>query len=352
MKKSDPVKKTDPEKESDPAEKSDPERGASFILSYRHGIGHYFRWALRFLIALAAVLNLVALFVFHYELPSWLRQAESPTFQPAAATEPPAVSEKLSIPVIPVNYSGEAELDELIMGDVYLMGSDRQPVDDAVIRYEILPGESRRKKIIRYTTTLESGETLTEDRDMNLTTRYTGPTITLLGALPDIDPANEDRYLGRLLDKNVFRADDGFGNDMTEQVTIEFSGLSDENPNAEMTLRLENQIHDAYEKTLTVDVYEYTGVVLTLSDYDITLRVGDEFDPRDYIAVAHDTEGYDLTESVVTDGAVDTDQAGEYEIWYWVADDYGVYSPTKKLNVVVEPGPGEEETGESEAEAP
>lgn len=331
----------------------------SFISSRKHDIIRFLVNTLKGLVALAAVLNLVALFVFHYELPSWLRPHESAKYQPettAEELEKQTVKEKLNIPVIPLNYSGEADLDALIMDSVYLLDADGQPVEDADIQYEILPGESRQKKLIRYTVTLESGDTLTEERVMNLTARYTGPTITLLGALPGIDPEDADLYLDKLVDKGIIRIDDGFGNDASEQVIVEFDGLSDEEPDAEMTLLLENQIHDTYEMSLTVEVRSYTGVVVTLKEYYITLNVGDDFEPRDYINYAHDTEGNDLMDSVVIDNGVHMDEAGNYEVWYWVKDEEGVFSPTKKLHVTVEAEPEEvediEEAGETEESNP
>lgn len=305
---------------------------------------------LKILVALAAAVNLVALFVYRYQIPSWLRRHESAAFEPTVESAGPLAGQTediyLAIPVVPVNYSGEADMDALVMDGVYLTGADGQPVDDADIRYEILPGDSRQSKVIQYTTELDTGETLTEERTMNLTARYTGPTITLLGLLPDIDPADADIYSARLGEKGIIRADDGFGNDVTEQVSAVFDGLSDENPDAEMTLMLENQVHDTYEMHLTVNVDDYTGVVLTLTEYRITLHEGDDFDPDDYIDYAHDTEGNDITDSVVSDSDVDTDYPGEYEVWYWAEDSAGTYSPTKKLYVTVEASP--EEAGETE----
>ena len=315
---------------------------------------------LKILVALAAAVNLVALFVYHYETPSWLRREEEETVlnTPAAidselvspTVDPNGPSAHFSIPVVPVNYSGEADMDTLVLNGVYVQGSDDQPIEDARITYEIFPGESRLKKTIQYTAKLPDGEILTETRTMNLTARYTGPTISLLGVLPALDPDDADVFAGRLSAKNVIRADDGFGNDAAEMVEAVFDGLSDENPDAQMTLKIENQVHDTYELELTVQVENYSGVVLTLTDHRITLTVGDDFDPWMYISYAHDAAGNDITDYVDLASGVDTDYPGEYEVWYWVQDYEGTYSPTKKLFVTVEPAP--EETWETETEAP
>lgn len=309
---------------------------------------------LKTLIALAAAANLIALFVYRYEMPSWLRhgeESEEPVAEsgPLPTEEPVSETEHLVIPVVPVNYSGEADLDGMIRDGVYLMGSDGQPVDEAEIRYEIRPGDSLQKKIVRYAVDLEDGSTLTEDRDMNLTSRYTGPSITLMGALPEIDPAEADNYVARLAENGIIRAVDGFGNDATNTVEAVFQGLSDEEPESDLTLRMENQVKDTYELEFTVRVKDFTGVVLTLTQYHLTLSEGDEFNPSAYVGTAHDRQGNDLTERVTVDSDVDTSVPGDYEVWFWVEDGEGVYSPTRVLYVTVEGAP--EEAAETE-EAP
>lgn len=321
----------------------------------KHAIIRILATTLKALVALAAAINLVALFVFHYELPSWLRRGQAGA-ETAAVEETeldlllPADEEGVhfAIPVVPVNYSGEPDMDALVLDGVYVQGSDDQPVEDARIEYEILPGDSHQKKTIQYTAVLPDGETLTETRVMNLTARYTGPTITLLGPLPAIDPADADVYAGRLGVKGVIRADDGFGNDVTDQVTAAFDDLSDEYPDSGMTLSIENQVHDTYELDLTVEVQDYSGVVLVLNTYHLTLTEGEDFYRYDFVDYAHDAEGNDLTDDVESDSNVDIYTPGEYEIQYWVYDSEDVRSPTKTLSVTVEPEPEEpEETEEA-----
>ena len=319
---------------------SNQEKELSSISSFRHSAGHYIRKGLKLLLALAAAANLIALFVYHYELPARFRPNRSEAPQPTVSVETaPPIEEKFMIPVIPLNYSGEADLDEMIMNDVYLLGRDRQPIEDADIRYELLPGESRLKRIIRYSVTLESGQTLTSDRSMQLTARYTGPNISLLGMLPEIDPAEESDYLEQLIQRAVIRADDGFGNDVTDQVSISFEGLSEENPSANLILRVENQIHDTFEKSLLVDVKDYTGVVLTLNTYQITLQTGEHFEPMDYVSEAHDAAGADLKEHIMIDSDLDVRTPGEYEVRFWAEDADGYASPVKTLRVTVEGDP-------------
>ena len=306
----------------------------------KHEIIRILRILLKTLVALAAAANLVALFVYHYEMPSWLRKERS---APVAEVEPPiesnwpAPDEYLSIPLVPVNYSGESDLDGMIMDDVYVVGVDGQPIDDAVITYEILPDEAQ-KKIIRYTSALEDGQVLTADRAMNLTARYTGPTITLLGMPPGIDPGFADSYVSLLGERNIIRADDGFGNDVTDQVLATFVGLSDEEPDAEMTLSLENQVHDTTGMELTVHVKDYNGIVLVLTDYNITLTVGDDFDPLDYVDYAHDEDGDDRADNVRYYNYVDTSTPGDYYVEFWVWNSEGTtYSPSRFLYVTVLP---------------
>lgn len=314
----------------------------------KHEIIRILRILLKTLVALAAAANLVALFVYRYEMPSWLRRSR-PTSTPVEEAyaqnngQPDKTDEHLVIPLVPVNYSGEADLDGMIMDDVYVEGADGQPIDDAVITYEILPDEAQ-KKTVRYHAEWGGGQSLTEDRAMNLTARYTGPTITLLGMPPEIDPGFADSYVAVLEDRNIIYADDGFGNDVTDQVLASFEGLSDEEPEAKMTLTLENQVLDTAEMEMTVHVQGYNGIVLVLTDYSITLTVGDEFNPRDYVEYAHDEEGNDRKENVRYYNYVDTSEPGEYYVEFWVWNSEGTtYSPSRFLYVtVVEPDTAEE----------
>ena len=325
----------------------------------KHAIIRIIRISLKTLVALAAAFNLVALFVFHYETPSWLRRGqEEEVVETTVKIDPELISPttapagsdiSFSIPVVPVNYSGERDMDSLVMDGVYVQGGDDQPIEDARIQYEILPGESRLKKVIEYTATLPDGRTLVETRAMNLTARYTGPVIALLGPIPEIDPAEADVFVGRLGVRGIIRADDGFGNDVTDQLVVSYDGLSDEEPDAVMTLALENQIHDTYDMDLTVHVKDYSGIVLVLTDYNLTLRVGDDFDPYDYIEYAHDVDGTDMMDRIQLSNHVDTDTPGEYYAVYWVwNDDHTAHSPDRYLYVTVEAEPEEtEETGEA-----
>ena len=337
----------------------------------RHVIIRIIVTTLKVLVALAAVGNLVALFVFQYQTPSWLRRGEPAAVEELEPAEPvsddgaPEESETvlsvnegpngehLSIPVIPFNYSGEEELDILALDGVYLLGGDGQQIKGADIQYEILPGESRLEKIVRYSVELESGDVLTVERAMKLTSRYTGPIIALLGNLPGIDPSKADSFVERLGNLGVISADDGFGNDMTYDVVAEFDGLSDEEPDAGMTLHLENQIHDTFDMELTVHVLDYSGIVLVLTDYNITLTEGDDFEPMDYVKYAHDVDGSDMMDRVQLSNHVDPYTPGEYYVCYWVwNDEHTAHSPDRYMYVTVEALPEETEETEETEEAP
>ena len=66
---------------------------------------------------------------------------------------------------------------------------------------------------------------------------------------------------------------------------------------------------------------------------DVTLTVGDTFDPMANV-VATDKEDGDLTETITVEGAVDTTTAGHYTLTYTVSDSQGV-TTTVVRNVVV-----------------
>lgn len=69
---------------------------------------------------------------------------------------------------------------------------------------------------------------------------------------------------------------------------------------------------------------------------DVTIKLGDTFDPKDYVK-AEDKEDGDLSDKVeVIENTVDTKTAGEYKVVYKVTDLQGA-SVTKQISVTVNP---------------
>ena len=318
----------------------------------RGDIARVVRAVLKTLIALAAAANLIALFVFHYETPAFLRRTDAAA-APAAAADIPAgtptptpAQAYLSVPVTALSYSGEEDLDAFVLQGVYLIGTDGQPVSGAAITYALTDGDGRLRKTVTYSVTTDDGVTLTADRPMNITARYTGPTITLLGVLPGVEPENAAEYAAILTADGVVRADDGFGGDASDRLQSSVDDLDGASGTVRLTLTLENVLHDSAVLELEADVLDYSGVVVALTDYAVTIPRDSDFDPLDYVAYAHDSDGDDVSWYLHTEGGVDTSEPGDYTVTIWATDAFGTRSPVRTLRVTVSADDAAVETDE------
>ena len=307
----------------------------------RGDIARVVRAVLKTLIALAAAANLIALFVFHYETPAFLRRTDAAA-APAAAADIPAgtptptpAQAYLSVPVTALSYSGEEDLDAFVLQGVYLIGTDGQPVSGAAITYALTDGDGRLRKTVTYSVTTDDGVTLTADRPMTIADRYTGPTITLLGDLPGVEPENAAEYAAILTADGVVRADDGFGGDASDRLQSSVDDLDGASGTVHLTLTLENVLHDSAVLELEADVLDYSGVVVALTDYAVTIPRDSDFDPLDYVAYAHDRDGDDVSWYLHTEGSVDTSEPGDYTVRIWATDAFDTRSPVRTLRVTV-----------------
>ncbi len=92
-----------------------------------------------------------------------------------------------------------------------------------------------------------------------------------------------------------------------------------------------------------------TNTVPVLSVSDVTIYVGDSFDPMKGIK-AVDAEDGDITDQIVYSGKVDTSKIGEYEITYSVSDSQGA-SAKKTIKVTVKEKQDNTGTGQQSSES-
>jgi len=89
------------------------------------------------------------------------------------------------------------------------------------------------------------------------------------------------------------------------------------------------------EREIPDDLPE-SGPILKLTDKNVTLKAGEEFDYADYIETAMDRNGTDLREKVRTAGSVDTDTAGQYHVTYMLRSRVDDKAVSRELHVTVE----------------
>lgn len=215
------------------------------------------------LVAVLAVANLIALFVFHYGLPAETRAVRAAQ---AAARE----------------------------------------------RAAYVPASSEKEEA-------ESGaESAPESAGSAAETAYAGPSITLDSELPSVTTDDLYSIVQVLADLGKLSADDGYGNDLTDAVRADCIPEEGEDSSYSVVFSVINDLGDSAEASAVLEVTPGNLPVLLLTEDRTILSVGDEFNYLTYIRAARDVDGASLSDRIRLDGSVDTAEAGEYTLTYSV----------------------------------
>ena len=214
------------------------------------------------LVAVLAVANLPALFVFHYGLPAETRAVRAAQ---AAARE----------------------------------------------RAAYVPASSEKEEA-------ESGAEETEGASSAAETAYAGPSITLDSELPSVTTDDLYSIVQVLADLGKLSADDGYGNDLTDAVRADCIPEEGEDSSYSVVFSVINDLGDSAEASAVLEVTPGNLPVLLLTEDRTILSVGDEFNYLTYIRAARDVDGASLSDRIRLDGSVDTAEAGEYTLTYSV----------------------------------
>ena len=167
--------------------------------------------------------NLVALFLFNYEPFSIFNRHPEENEISAAVLSASQMAENtsseysFSFDPEALTYDGSSQLD--LLNGVSLTAPDGT-ISDAQIFTHISTVDSISHKIVEYSADTDSGR-VTASRSLHLQ-NYNGPSITLPQSLPAIDDAHLDSVLFVMPTDGTFRADDGYGNDITPAVTFSY----------------------------------------------------------------------------------------------------------------------------------
>ena len=214
------------------------------------------------LVAVLAVANLIALFVFHYGLPAETRAVRAAQ---AAARE----------------------------------------------RAAYVPASSEKEEA-------ESGAEETEGASSAAETAYAGPSIMLDSELPSVTTDDLYSIVQVLADLGKLSADDGYGNDLTDAVRADCIPEEGEDSSYSVVFSVINDLGDSAEASAVLEVTPGNLPVLLLTEDRTILSVGDEFNYLTYIRAARDVDGASLSDRIRLDGSVDTAEAGEYTLTYSV----------------------------------
>ena len=226
-------------------------------------------------------------------------------------------------------YDGTSELD--IMQGVLVTdenGNDRTSDARAVLQNT----EQLNQKMIYYSLNGYS-EKLTDQGRMLLLENYTGPTIqvdsevqltvTQLGNLP-----------GVLAERKQLEADNGYGKEITDQV----SWYREKTAEGEYSIFF--TVSNEFGDVATAQCRAYIDgvkddIVLTLRQEQISISQNEPFVPLDWVLEAEDANGENLIDGVEVEGTVNSSVPGNYTITYRLTSLDGRQCATRNLSVKV-----------------
>ena len=259
---------------------------------------------LKIIISLACIIVLVMLFYFGDEI-----IPENDSTDVSVQGEETYLDEFKFDPE-ELTFDGTGKLD--LLKGVSLKGYNAQELKTMVFT-RIYGGENLSKKVIEYTADTKDGRVRSK-RTLNLE-NYSGPKITLPDEIPSVTPGTIDSLASLLNAKNGYVVDDGFGNDAREHVDISYRKEMTDSSLVHYTIALDNMFGDRDVAKVDV-VLSGTPSHLILTDSQITVRVGETFDPTLYIAVAERADGTSAIGSVNIQGNVDTTKEGTYMLTF------------------------------------
>ncbi len=334
-----------------------------------------FRSILKWAIVILALGNLVALFVFDYQIPGLSRLFPEKTEETTAAVQSSGTGRlTIQVPDGDLEYTGSGELD---LTEGVLVLDENGEESDAKLSYVVYDGTSANEKRIEYSASDSSGTIVTASRRLKITGQYSGPTIEIDSSLPTFTSADPELIVQELIDQDLIKAYDGLGNTITDQIKAE-TQLGTAANTYTVNFTVSNELGDSGIAIATimvqdedsenadngsdedgfsdsgnndgdnegntgddgsdsaVDEEEEDGPIIRLSTDEVTISAGSSFSALSYVTVAQDADGSDLFGNISIDGYVDESTPGTYTLRYFVTNSAGEFSRVKTLTVYVE----------------
>lgn len=162
------------------------------------------------------------------------------------------------------------------------------------------------------------------------------PVLTLDESLiPELTQDDLYDLKNVLIKAGALHADDGEGNDITDQVTWTLEPVEDQAGTFNAAFTVQNEHRRLAGAAVTVSA-ELTAPFLKLTDETAVVEAYSDFSISPYIEIAMDVDGSDLTEYVTTDDYVNTSSTGTYNISIYVYSRQTDSMTRKNLTVTVQ----------------
>lgn len=286
----------------------------------------------KFLVVVLAIANLIALFIFEYEIPGFLRPVISEFYSEETSAQAEDVLEEpvFHFTTDTLTYDGTSTLN--LLDGVSLTKSDGS-VSNLDIFVHIKTGSSLTKKIIEYSADTPQGQ-VSATRNLELE-NYSGPVLQIPDTLPEITEEQLNTILSFMPKDGSFYAHDGYGKDISNSVTSDYTINLDDPSIIHYVFSVTNSFNDTVSVFADLTLNRTRPVVL-LSDDFVTLEINAEFNPLEYIILAEDVDGTSLLQEVKVDGELNLRVPGRYTLTYTVTSDDQITSLPQTLTIVIQ----------------
>lgn len=226
-------------------------------------------------------------------------------------------------------FEGQGSLD--LMEGVYAADEDGADITDQVNAVLTGAGSKNRKKI-RYTVFTSSGRELSRERTLVLE-NYRGPEITVPSHL-ELDADDLGDLVPYLREQGLLRGEDGFGLDITGQITWTREKIT--KGLYRITFRLDNAYLDsASAEAEAVITGKVQDIRISLYETETEIPKDAAFEPLDYLEEAVDPVYGDISGRVEVSGLLDTHTPGAYRLVYTAVSVDGTQVARANLKVTV-----------------
>lgn len=207
-------------------------------------------------------------------------------------------------------YSGRGKLD--LMDGVRAESSQGEDLTSQVSA--VLTGEgTENKKTVRYTVFDSQGKEVSRTRTL-LLKDYQGPQIQAEDSL-NLTAEDLENLIETLEKRGEIKGEDGFGMDITDQITWKRKKLS--TGKYLLTFTLSNDYLDTVQKEAEAYIEgEPQDIQITLAEDSVTIPLGAEFSPWDYVLAAQDPSFGSIADRIQISSNVDVSVPGNYYVVY------------------------------------
>ena len=208
-------------------------------------------------------------------------------------------------------------------------GTDLTQEVSAVITAD---GTLQRKKV-RYLLCGDNGSRTTCTRTL-IMKDYHGPSLHVTNPL-HLDQEDLDRLIDVMTEQGQLTADDGFGHDISSQVTCVRERIQDQ----QYTMRFQviNAFQDAADATVKAYITgDVKDPIIQLGQDSIVLAAGDQIDPLSFVAFADDGSGSCQMDDIQVETSLNTMNPGNYQVVYHLYNGDKTAKTTAVLQVTVQ----------------